>query len=193
MRVDAARNRDRILEVARELIARDGPSVSMDEIAAAAGVAVGTLYRHHPTKAALVAAVVDHSLDQIAAVAHASNARVSAGDPAGPALADLFRAVARRHAQDEAVKAAASSLGAVVPTLDGVTEPEFTAGSAGAVAWQAMHDLLASAIAEGSVRPDLTALDLIVLLLGTPSPPIPDEVRDRYIEVVLDGITRRAG
>ena len=193
MRVDAVRNRDRILEVARELIARDGPSVSMDEIAAAAGVAVGTLYRHHPTKAALVAAVVDAVVGQIAAAAHEASARVAAGAPAGPALAEVFRVVARRHAQDEAVKAAAASLGAVVPTLDGVSEPEFPVASAEAAAWRAMHELLASAIAEGSVRADLTALDLIALLLGTPGPPIPNEVRDRYIEVVLDGITRRAG
>ena len=190
VRVDAARNRARILEVARALIARDGPSVSMDEIAREAGVAVGTLYRHHPTKAALVAAVVEHSLEQIARAAQGAIDRVSAGSAAGPELAELFRVVARRHASDDAVKAAAAALGAAVPVLDGGSEPRFAPETAEAAAWEAIQELLAHALAEGSVRADLTALDLVALLLGTPSPPIPDQVRDRYIEVVLDGIRR---
>lgn len=191
MRVDAARNRDRILDVARELIARDGTSVSMDEIAAAAGVAVGTLYRHHPTKAALIEAVVLHQLDLIAELVRAANNRVEMGAPAGPELMDLFRVIARRHANDDAVKGAAASLGAAVPTLDGLADPQFEPGSAADGAWAAIQVLLQRALAEGSVRSDLTALDMIAFMLGTPSPPIPDQVRDRYIEVVIDGISRR--
>lgn len=191
MRVDAARNRDRILDVARELIARDGTSVSMDEIAAAAGVAVGTLYRHHPTKAALIEAVVLHQLDLIAELVRAANNRVEMGAPAGPELMDLFRVIARRHANDDAVKGAAASLGAAVPTLEGLADPQFEPGSAADGAWAAIQVLLQRALAEGSVRSDLTALDMIAFVLGTPSPPMPDQVRDRYIEVVIDGISRR--
>lgn len=191
MRVDAARNRDRILDVTRELIARDGTSVSMDEIAAAAGVAVGTLYRHHPTKAALIEAVVLHQLDLIAELVRAANNLVEMGAPAGPELMDLFRVIARRHANDDAVKGAAASLGAAVPTLDGLADQQFEPGSAADGAWAAIQVLLQRALAEGSVRSDLTALDMIAFMLGTPSPPMPDQVRDRYIEVVIDGISRR--
>jgi AcrR family transcriptional regulator len=61
VRSDAARNRVRVLEAARVLVSRDGPDVRMDAIAAEAGVAVGTVYRHFPTKEALVAAVVEDS------------------------------------------------------------------------------------------------------------------------------------
>ncbi|MEO5901779.1 MAG: TetR family transcriptional regulator [Ilumatobacteraceae bacterium] len=192
MRVDAARNRDRILQVARELIARDGSSVAMDEIAAAAGVAVGTLYRHHPTKAALVDAVVRDSIEQMAAGVSAANERVRAGLPAGPELTDLFRAIARRHAVDDAAKEAATALGSTRSLLDGAREPEFVAGSAEHAAWAALQELLAAAIAERSVRADLTPLDLLAMLSGTPRPPMPDAVRDRYIEVVLAGIATPA-
>ena len=190
MRADAARNRDRILEVTRELIARDGPSVSMDEIAAAAGVAVGTLYRHHPTKAALVDAVVRHSVEQLAALTHEALARVLAGAPAGPELAALFGVVARRHAHDDAVKAAAASLGSVVPMPDG---GGFVPGTPEQDAWTSIQRLLAAAVAEGTVRADLTPLDLLALLSGTPGPPLPDDVRERYIDIVLVGIAPPAG
>jgi AcrR family transcriptional regulator len=188
MRVDAARNRDRILLVARELIARDGSTVSMDEIAAAAGVAVGTLYRHHPTKAALVEAVVQDSIEQMAAGVNAANERVRAGAPAGPELFELFREVARRHAVDDAAKEAATALGSAMPVLDGGSDPDFEPGSAGLAAWTGFRDLLVAAIGEGSVRADLTPLDMLAMLSGTPRLPMPDAVRDRYIEIVLTGI-----
>jgi AcrR family transcriptional regulator len=60
LRADAARNRARILAAARDQFAAHGSEAGMDEIAAAAGVAVGTLYRHFPTKADLVAAVSEN-------------------------------------------------------------------------------------------------------------------------------------
>ena len=63
VRADAVRNREKIIAAAREQITRLGPDTAMDTIAAAAGVAVGTLYRHFPTKADLVDAIVEEHLE----------------------------------------------------------------------------------------------------------------------------------
>jgi len=189
MRSDATRNRVRILETARLLVRRDGPAVSMDDIARDAGVAVGTLYRHFPTKAALVEAVVHDSVAQLADAADAASARVEQGASAGDELAELFRLVASRHSEDAAVKEAAASLGAKAPGVDGVID--FDPGSPELRAWEAIVRLLDAAIAEGSVRPDLTAADLLALVSGVPRDPVAAEVRDRYIEIVLAGVRPR--
>ena len=65
-RADAVRNRTSILEAARRLVAEQGTEVAMGEIARAAGVAVGTLYRHFPNKADLLAAVVNEYVEALA-------------------------------------------------------------------------------------------------------------------------------
>ncbi len=54
LRADAQRNRDRLLEVAVRAFSRDGPDVTLDAIAKEAGVGIGTLYRHFPTREALI-------------------------------------------------------------------------------------------------------------------------------------------
>ncbi len=57
LRADARRNRERVLEAAREIFGRDGIEAQVDDIAACAGVGVGTVYRHFATKDALVQAL----------------------------------------------------------------------------------------------------------------------------------------
>jgi AcrR family transcriptional regulator len=190
MRIDAARNQARILEVARRLVGAQGPDAAMDDIAREAGVAVGTLYRHFPTKAALVEAVVRDSIEQLAEATEAALARVDAGGDAGAEMADLFRLVARRHAADAAVKEAATSLGA--QAWDVGTPTDFEPGSPEARAWVAIVRLLDIAVVAGLVRADVTPVDLLVLVAGVPRDPVAPEVRDRYIEIVIDGLQARA-
>jgi AcrR family transcriptional regulator len=184
LRADAAKNRAKILEVARALIGAEGSAVSVEAIAKAAGVAVGTIYRHHPTKAALIAAVVNHSIEQIAAYSMASVERVEGGSPAGYELTKLFRLVAERHGADQAVKEAAAAVGSHIPSQNG----EFAHGTPEHRAWQALQTLLDAAQQAGSVRPDLTPRDLVALVSGAPGSGHPTSVRDRYIDVVLAGI-----
>jgi AcrR family transcriptional regulator len=68
LRADARRNRERIMVAARELFAREGPQAQMDEIAAHAGVGIGTVYRHFPTKEALLTAMVRDRFQAFAAI-----------------------------------------------------------------------------------------------------------------------------
>src|SRR6202167_3369322 len=69
LRADARRNRERIISAARELFAREGPEAQIDEIAAQAGVGIGTVYRHFPTKEALLTAMVRERFQEFAEVA----------------------------------------------------------------------------------------------------------------------------
>src|SRR3954451_20343014 len=91
MRSDAVRNRTRILEAARELVAVQGPEVSMEAIAGLAGVAVGTLYRPHPTKGALLTAVVPDSAERLASAAEEALRRAGAGSDPAEELLSLLR------------------------------------------------------------------------------------------------------
>ena len=187
-RADAERNRVRILAAARELIARDGPAVRMDAIAAAAGLAVGTLYRHFPTKDALVTAVVEDSVAAIADLAEGARSRLGEGVEPGTVLDDLVRAVAARHTEDRALKAAAASLGADVhPDLAGLP-----AQSPAARALAAVQHVLDAAREAGAVRADATVADLLVLLGGLPDADAPQRARERYLDLVLAGLHAHA-
>ena len=75
MRADAQRNRDRIVQVAREVFREQGYDASLDEIARRAGVGPGTLYRHFPARENLLDAIMQQWADQVAAVAAAAAAR----------------------------------------------------------------------------------------------------------------------
>src|SRR6202789_2343909 len=66
-RADAERNRERILEVAKEAFARDGANASLDDIAKQAEVGPGTLYRHFPTREELLQSVYRSELEKLAA------------------------------------------------------------------------------------------------------------------------------
>ena len=120
-RADAVRNRAGILKAARRLVTERGTDVAMGEIARASGVAVGTLYRHFPNKADLLAAVVTQYVEAVAEDAQDAWARVEAGraDAAQELLEFLERAlemISRSHA----AKAVAQALGAQVE----YSEPE---------------------------------------------------------------------
>src|SRR5215831_4010426 len=80
LRADAARNREKVLNAAREAFAESGYSVPLDEIAARAGVGPGTVYRHFPAKEALFQAVVTARIEDLTDDAQA---RADDADPGG--------------------------------------------------------------------------------------------------------------
>ncbi|OPG06551.1 TetR family transcriptional regulator [Streptomyces sp. GKU 895] len=176
-RADAVRNRKKILAAAGEQIAVHGPEVGMDEIAAAAGVAVGTLYRHFPTKTDLVAAVVAEYVTRVADDAEATYARVSAGARALEELTALLGRVVETSVTDRAVKAAAQTLGAE----PGDRSAEDRAGTAVAAIIQAGQ-------AAGDVHPDVT-VDDIYLLFATAPIDQPAPARTRWLTLVTPGLT----
>ena len=154
-RADAVRNRTSILEAARRLVAEQGTEVAMGEIARAAGVAVGTLYRHFPNKTDLLAAVVNEYVEALADDAQDAWARVEAGrsDAAQELLGFLERAlemISRSHA----AKTVARALGAEVE----YAEPETRAT-------EALGRLIEEGRASGRLRSDLAVSDLYVLMV----------------------------
>jgi hypothetical protein len=101
-------------------------------------------------------------------------------------MADLFRAYAKRYATDAAVKEVAAAIGAYAPGVDG--RWTFEPGTLELRAWEAISRLVTAAVKAGAIRRDLTAADLLVLVSGVPVDPTPDDLRDRYVDIVLTGI-----
>src|ERR1700690_4520992 len=77
-RADAVRNRERVLEAAKIVFSAGGPEASLEAVARRAGVGIGTLYRHFPTREALFEAVYRREVDELAALGEAPDA-----DPPG--------------------------------------------------------------------------------------------------------------
>ena len=176
-RADAVRNRAGILEAARRLVTERGTDVAMGEIAREAGVAVGTLYRHFPNKADLLAAVVTQYVEAVAEDAQDAWARVEAGraDAAQELLEFLERAlemISRSHA----AKAVAQALGAQVE----YSEPETRAT-------RALERLIGAGRASGRLRGDLAVSDLYILMVFYPGDG-PAEVRRRWLELIRPGL-----
>ncbi|MGW4233358.1 TetR/AcrR family transcriptional regulator [Streptomyces sp. NPDC004980] len=178
-RADAVRNRRKILTAAREQITRHGPDVGMDEIAAAAGVAVGTLYRHYPAKTDLVGAVVAEYISQVADDMETANERVMAGASAMEEITTLLNQLVEASARDRVVKTTAQALGA---------DPSDSAEEVRART--ALARLLEAAQSAGDVHPDVTVDDFYLLLSTAPSEHSP-ESRARWITLTLPGLTSR--
>lgn len=191
VRADAQRNRDRILGAAREAVAEIGVDATMEDIARRAGLAVGTLYRHFPAKEDLLVAVMDDSMEQMAALTEQTLVDIDGGAPVGPALGALFRAVAARFADDLALKAATGRLGknTDLPAYLGAEVAAAGPGSAVLRAVTAITAVLDRARASGAVRADLTLDDLMALLAGMPGREVPEQMRTRLVDIVIAGLT----
>ncbi|MEU6610254.1 helix-turn-helix domain-containing protein [Streptomyces shenzhenensis] len=180
-RADAVRNRKKILDAAREQISLHGPEAGMDEIAIAAGVAVGTLYRHFPNKTDLVAAVIAEYLDKVAADAEAAVARVAAGAHALDEITRFLERVVEASAADHAVKAVALPLGADPSDKDDAVRRAATALAA----------LIQAGQEDGDIHPDVT-IDDMYLLFSTAPTGQPAAARARWLTLFLPGLTTRA-
>ncbi|MGP0032505.1 MAG: TetR/AcrR family transcriptional regulator [Acidimicrobiales bacterium] len=154
LRADAQRNRLRVLEAAEEVFAAQGISVPVDVIAERAGVGVGTLYRHFPTKEKLFEAILVGYIVEIAADARS---RLGAADP-GAAFFGFLRHLVEESASKRDLMLAMSGAG---------VEFEVVAAEAKQDLQAAVMDLLQAAQRSGAVRGDVTGEMVLSLVGGT--------------------------
>ncbi|MFD7631092.1 TetR/AcrR family transcriptional regulator [Streptomyces sp. NPDC059851] len=151
LRKDAARNREQIVSVARNLV-DEGTPLQLNDVARRAGLGVGTVYRHFATPEALLETVATPCLEALAA--HGQQAMTDA-DPWRSLTGFLFHTIAAQ-VTDAALPPVAA---AATDALPRTTELKKSLTSAGAT-------LLARAREAGVVRPDLAAADLVPLMCG---------------------------
>ncbi|MDQ8045722.1 MAG: helix-turn-helix domain-containing protein [Solirubrobacteraceae bacterium] len=158
MRADARRNRARIIEAAREVFAKTGSLTQMDDVAAAAGVGVGTVYRHFPTKDQLMGELLLQKFEVILRLLR--EARELDGDPGERLLESLTRC-AEEFQHDTATQQIMSgpqsaavwdSAAPTVREVDAVSE-----------------ELIAAGQKTGTLRADMTVMDIRLLMCGLAS------------------------
>jgi AcrR family transcriptional regulator len=182
MRADARRNRERILAAAREVFGQYGAEAQMDEIARRAGVGVGTLYRHFPTKDDLVGELITIKLGDFAA-----RARAKFEDDERPweSFADLLREQAELASRDASQQ---RMIFAMTPEAMERVAPTIAELSA------AMQALIDRAKQAGAVREDLAVDDVRTLMCGIGSVMAAEALGvmsydwRRHLEFVLEGM-----
>ena len=155
-RSDAQRNRERILEVAREAFSRSGANASLDDIATKAGVGPGTLYRHFPTREELLVAVYRSEMEKLAAAGQKLAEKLPPIEALRAWLLLFVDSIARKQL-------IAPALNALLGDPKKVFEGSYTR------VWEAIRALVKRAIENGDIRKDLDPIDLLRALIGVAS------------------------
>jgi AcrR family transcriptional regulator len=178
-RADARRNRARLLEVAEAVFAAKGIGASTEEIAREAGVGVGTLFRHFPTKEALLETVFVGRLQRLAETAQA----ISTTEDPGTAFFTFFALVVHEASAKNVFADALEEAGVNV---------QHATSEVGHQLSRALETLLGNAQQAGTVRDDIGVTELKALLVGasravehTNGDPA---IQSRTLAVVLDGL-----
>jgi AcrR family transcriptional regulator len=176
-RADAQRNRERILEVAKQAFTRSGADTSLDDIAKQAGVGPGTLYRHFPTREELLKAVYRNELENLAS---AEEKFAETLPPVEALRAWLLLFV-------DAV-AAKQIIAPALNTLVGDHKKVFEASYA--QMHEAIRRLVKRAVKSGDIRKDLDPVDLLRALIGVAnvaSSPDWQQSARRLVDILLSG------
>jgi AcrR family transcriptional regulator len=155
-RRDAQRNRERILEVAREAFSRSGANASLDDIAKKAGVGPGTLYRHFPAREELLVAVYRSGMEKLAA----AEQKFAEELPPIEALRAWLLLFVDYIGQKQLI---APALNALLGDPKKVFEASYTR------IWEAIRALVKRAVESGDIREDLDPIDLLRALIGVAS------------------------
>jgi AcrR family transcriptional regulator len=178
LRSDAAANRERVLAAAAIAVKRDGDRVPMATIAEQAGVGIGTLYRHYPTRARLLAALAHRSYRLV--LDHARAAAASRKS-ATATLTEFFEQTIK--ARDDLI----------LPLHGGPVTRDPEAVALRAEITDLLEQVLARGQRDGTIRADVTAIDIIITgaLLAHPLPHAPDwdSLAPRQASIYVAGLT----
>lgn len=180
-RADSLRNRERLLQAATEIFSAGGPQASLEAVARRAGVGIGTLYRHFPTREALFEAVYRHEVDHLGELAEQCSREDDPVEGLRKWLHANVRLVATKKGMTEALQLVAhgsSELKAY--SLERLTN--------------AIGLLLARAVAADAIRADVTPEDLLRALLGIFYSQGAADWRPtalRLVDVIVDGLRKR--
>lgn len=176
-RADARRNRERILQVAREVFTRSGGEASLDEMARLAGVGPGTLYRHFPTREDLLKAVYQNEMQKLA--------------EAGKELADKLPPIGALRAWLLLFVDAIAAKQVIGPALNALLGDEKkTFQDSHALVRAALENLVRRAVNAGHFREDVTPEDLLLPLVGVANVAV---IRDwqgqakRLVDILIAG------
>jgi len=182
LRRDAARNRAALIAAGRDVFAERGPDASLEEIARRADVGIGTLYRHFPTREALIEVIFEEHFDQIVAAAEAA----AADEDAWEGLVGFLERVLDLQARNFPLRSVFLRL----PTSPGIAERRKLIGPL-------LDRLVERARDQRAVRDDLTVGDLSMAMWSFA--PIFEATADiaphawrRHLQIVLDGIRPEA-
>ena len=182
LRADAARNRAKVVEAAKQAFSERGLDTQMEDVARRAGVGVGTLYRHFPTKDALVRALIVDKMERMAEVAKAALEQEDA-DP-WEAFASVLRQGGRQQERDRALTQVVASQPQSVFQAAVEEQTDLAAR---------MTELLRRAQRAGVVREDVTPDDIPLVMCGCAAVVQNGRDWERYLTFMLDGFRTNRG
>lgn len=179
-RADARRNRERLLEVAAEAFAAHGIDASLEEIARKAEVGVGTLYRHFPNRDALIEAVFRRNVDQLMVTAE----ELAANKPPVEALDEFLSQFVSYVATKKGLATHLKSVLSADSEIFTYSHERMTT---------AITELVAAAIADGSIRADIEPMDVLrgisgVCMMADASDPAWQDHARRIASLIMDGL-----
>jgi len=177
LRADAARNRQKVLDAAEEVFGEQGTEGSLEEIARRAGVGVGTLYRHFPTRVDLIEQVYRSSVGELCAAAPRLAATLPPGQALEAWLLSFVTYVGRKRGMAAALRGALGDDASQV-FADVHARLESTG-----------DELLFAAQREGTIRTDVGTMDVLRAVSGVCSAAADDpDKTTRVLRLVLDGL-----
>jgi AcrR family transcriptional regulator len=182
LRADARQNHARLVAAATQAFAEKGAEAPLEDVAKRAGVGIGTLYRHFPTRLDLQAAVFRSQVDTICGE---GRALLEAESSPGVAFVGWIRNLAAYFAAKRGVSKV---------VMDGLGKDSELLRACSMTMRETTERLLTRAQEAGTIRPDISAIDILRLMHGiSVSTETAPELSDRLLSIMLDGLAVKPG